>query len=384
MPGIINDDRPIMQVEILSNGQAYIHDTGNLIRVYHDPRDIIGRTIGNIKIESLAGVRMRSDNINYMYYYNCRCIAEDNGNVCNTELLLSRSYIFQHINDENLSCGCLEYKKFETDILGTEYNQLTPIEFHHWEYIPSRLEKGRKEREYYYVCRCRHGRTQIEKRSTLISLKIKGCKCNVISHKDELPGFYNSYRQMMARCYNSNNDAYENYGGRGIKVCPEWKDNYLQFKEDMYQTYCEHADKFGEWNTTIERINVNEDYSPENCMWSTRAEQNRNRRNTRYYEFNGKKYTINYLLNHMCDPGMDYEALRGKLRRNKNMCVDDVIINGDIFKNPKYRKEQEAKGLRFPINYTTNVEDIDISTLPTDFNYMTKEEACRKDDKETT
>lgn len=99
--------------------------------------------------------------------------------------------------------------------------------------------------------------------------------------------WYNSYRCMMSRCYREKDASYKNYGGRGIKVCDEWHD-ITQFEK--WVNCNPHFD-----GATLDRINVDGDYTPDNCRWATMFEQDKNRRNSILIEYNGDRYNITEL-----------------------------------------------------------------------------------------
>ena len=94
---------------------------------------------------------------------------------------------------------------------------------------------------------------------------------------------YQIWQGMKARCLNPNNPHYANYGGRGIKICDEWINNFNQFVADMKDRPCGYS---------IDRIDNNGDYTPNNCKWSTKKEQQRNRRITKKIIINNGGYSL--------------------------------------------------------------------------------------------
>lgn len=94
---------------------------------------------------------------------------------------------------------------------------------------------------------------------------------------------HQAWRAMIARCHNPSNGSYHNYGGRGISVCERWRGDFLAFLSDMGEPGA---------GLSIDRIDNENGYSPENCRWATRKEQGNNRRTCRYIEYNGEKMTV--------------------------------------------------------------------------------------------
>lgn len=122
-------------------------------------------------------------------------------------------------------------------------------------------------------------------------------------HGDEGTIFYNKYGRMKNRCRNPNHKAYDRYGGRGIKC--HW-DEYLDFKEDMYESYKKHVEEYGVEETTLDRIDNDGDYCKENCRWATNKQQSNNCRDNVKLEFRGEKKNVSQWAE---ETGLNYTTI---------------------------------------------------------------------------
>lgn len=123
---------------------------------------------------------------------------------------------------------------------------------------------------------------------------------------------YSTWTEMRSRCNNPKSKSYSYYGGRGITVCPRWN-SYVSFLDDMGMAPTRQH--------TLDRLDVNKDYSPENCRWTTRLEQANNKTTTHFVEFNGQ---IKSLSDWCRDLGMSYYKVRQRLLK-LNWPVDQAF-----------------------------------------------------------
>lgn len=119
---------------------------------------------------------------------------------------------------------------------------------------------------------------------------------------------YRIYHKMRQRCNNKNNDCYHHYGGRGIKLCDEWENNFLSFREWAFGNG--YKDKL-----TIDRINVNGNYEPNNCRWIQQSKQLSNtRRNVKITIDNQTKIAKDW---ENCSP-VSYPTITQRIRRGES------------------------------------------------------------------
>lgn len=127
-----------------------------------------------------------------------------------------------------------------------------------------------------------------------------------IKHGKRKTRLYSIYSHMKQRCYNKNDQAYKYYGRIGITICNEWLNDFMTFYDwSMSNGYND--------TLTIDRIDVNKSYSPDNCRWVDMKTQQRNKKNNRNITINGETHC----LSEWCEIlNVDYERTRQRICRD--------------------------------------------------------------------
>ena len=160
-----------------------------------------------------------------------------------------------------------EKEKYLKSYIGNKYNKLTVIDI---------IKDGKKTK---WKCKCDCSNEYIYNAKDIKIGNIKSCGCiNAERIKNRIydKRIYSIYHGMKDRCYNSNNPNFKNYGGRGIKICDEWKNEPKKFINWAYRNGYNYKADRGE--CTIDRINNDGNYEPNNCRWISMKEQAKNKR----------------------------------------------------------------------------------------------------------
>lgn len=200
--------------------------------------------------------------------------------------------------------------------IGSTFGNLTVLD------IRSVLRgKTSPRKEVQVLCRCSFcGSEKWYPKSNIVNGRTKSCGCRAskITHGDWHARLNNIWRGMRRRCYDPRCKFYKYYGARGIKICDEWKNDYLAFK--AWALANGYSDKL-----TIDRINSDGNYCPENCRWATHLTQQNNRRNNHIVVYHGKEYTLSELAR---ENGLSSAVVSARLR--KGWGIDKALINEDF------------------------------------------------------
>lgn len=211
------------------------------------------------------------------------------------------------------------------DYIGMRFGRLVVIE----EVEPKKRKDGRLRRIAKCLCDCNES-----KNIAIDQLgKTKSCGCLLreklasgnFKHGLRYTKAHKVWTDMLERCRNKNKHNYKNYGGRGIKVCEEWK-SVVNFYRDMGEPPT---------GTTLDRIDVNKGYYKENCRWATPKEQANNTRTNRFIFFKGETKTLSQWCEFL---GISKAAVNWRFSRGyplELVFYKGRIMNGKIQKTPQ-------------------------------------------------
>lgn len=163
-------------------------------------------------------------------------------------------------------------------------------------------------------CKCSCGSEKAVRASHLSGGRSTSCGCRTIeattkhgeSKRNARSPEYSAWLALKDRCNNPVHPSYKDYGGRGITVCQRWQDSFTAFLEDMGRRPAQ--------NLSIDRMDNNGPYSPDNCRWADIYTQLDNRRNSRLYTINGETKC----LKHWCQEyGKNYGTARYHAKRGR-------------------------------------------------------------------
>lgn len=194
------------------------------------------------------------------------------------------------------------------DLTGKTFHMLTVVEY-----------AGNRKQQHYWLCRCECGTIREITTAQFNFGRVKSCGClsgkttAMRNYKHGYSGtrIHLAWKQMKKRCYNPKDSRYTSYGARGITVCDRWLHSFENFLADMGEPPP---------NLTLERIDVHQGYSPENCRWATRQEQANNTQKSKWLTHDGRTQTM---LDWSKELHINYSTLRARIR--KGWSIQDAL-----------------------------------------------------------
>lgn len=248
------------------------------------------------------------------------------------------------------SCGCMRYKRTKESKPRTNVKKRTRIE----DYIGRKshrltvtgiyIPEGNGRVKLECKCDCGNEKPVYVFPYQFDSGKVQSCGCARFGHSECHKGntsrrthnmtndrFYIVWRNMVRRCYNDKVPVYKNYGARGIEVCEEWRKGPVAFVEWCRATYPKDGQKY-----TVDRIDVNGNYCPENCRWATQTEQMQNTRYNRNITLFGETKCITQWCRNLDIPS---HSVYRKVKRG--MSFEDAILELYDKRNAKKNQSQD-------------------------------------------
>ncbi len=255
-------------------------------RPQREYEDLTGKRFGKLVVIGKGDDYVTKDGF-HRRRWKCKCD-------CGNEI----SVIENNLKNKK-GCGCTRYP----DLTGKRFGKLVVLEKH-----GSQVAKCGSSNAIW-KCRCDCGNITFAMSSNLKKGHTQSCGCwkseSQITHGMTGTRIYRIWNDMRTRCYQKSHRSYDDYGGRGITVCEEWKNSSDSFIEWAFSSGYQE-------NLTLDRIDTNGNYEPSNCRWVTRKEQCNNTRRNVFLEYKGKRKTVSQWAEEL---GIKDGTIRGRLNR---------------------------------------------------------------------
>lgn len=201
-------------------------------------------------------------------------------------------------------------------------------------------KSGKRHNQTYWWCRCDCGTLREVNPVSLKNARSTSCGCykrelmkkRDVAHSKTHSVEYNTWTRMKNRCCNHKSSDYKHYGGRGIKVCDKWVNSFESFLADMGKR---------PKGMSIDRIDVNGDYCPENCRWADNITQMNNRTNNKYLTYKSQTKTMSEWAR---EKGLSPGTLLARLKRGwsiEESLETRLIETGKVFKRTRGKSQNE-------------------------------------------
>lgn len=189
------------------------------------------------------------------------------------------------------------------DITGKRFGNLVAIRYDH-----SKIQKC-GSRNPYWLFKCDCGNEKVIQKKSVVRGRIVSCGCqqHKLKHGLSYTRIHKIWHGIKQRCLNKNNSRYNWYGGKGIKICDEWKDSFINFYE--WSVSSGYNDTL-----TIDRIDFNGNYCPENCRWISQKDQKRNTSKNILITYKGETLCLAALAEKY---GIKFSTAYSRIKRGK-------------------------------------------------------------------
>lgn len=255
----------------------------------------------NMRFGKLTALKRVENSKSKQIQWLCKCDCSEDSKV----IVLSKS-----LKDGNTtSCGCVRKEDLTGKIFGR------------WNVLESVGSNEHNKRIWLCECSCENKTQKVVVGSSLVNGSSQSCGCLALesrtTHRLSNSRIYDIYINIKSRCYNENSDSFSDYGGRGIKVCNEWMS-----EEDGFINFYNWSISNGyQDDLSIDRIDVNGNYEPNNCRWATAKEQGNNRRNNVIIEIDDKRKTAAQWAN---EKGIKVQSVYSRI---KNGWKEENLLN---------------------------------------------------------